>query len=471
MSASGTCRTVIRRSLITLLAGIGLILANLQAQAAPPDEPYPGVLPHDSSDVACPLEFDTGSPLTLAKAVDLALCNNADIRVAWANIRVQAAALGEARAADWPTLSVSVSELNDRTGYPGAPIPATETTANAIYGSLDWRIFDFGGRAATRRAAASLLKAAVASQDATIQKTLSAVVQAYFGALTAKAAADDQAQDESIARETLTSAQRRETQGEGAQSDTLQATTALERISLEQSRAQGAYDKAVAVLVYSLGVPTGSAVQLDDAVDLRTGTEQKDLTTWLAEAQQRHPAILAAQAALQAAQDQVTSARSAGRPTVDFSANYYQNGFPNQGLTSTSTRAAVFGVTVSVPLFDGFLSHYRVQEAQAEAKVKQAELQDTEQATLMGVVQAYADAQSSLRDLSVSEDLLKAAEAAFRSSQRRYNQGAAGIVELLSTQAALADAQDERTACVAEWRSARLSLLASAGELNRAALH
>ena len=198
-----------------------------------------------------------------------------------------------------------------------------------------------------------------------------------------------------------------------------------------------------------------------------TAAEQKDLAGWLRETEHHHPAILAARSAVKAAQDEVISARSAGRPTVDLTANYYQNGFPDQGFASTNLRAATVGITVTVPLFDGFLTHYNVEQARAAVKEGEEQLRQTREATLMAVVQAYADAQSAARNIQVSEDLLNAAQGAMESSRRRYAQGVADIIELLNAQAGLADARRERTRSLAEWRSARLRLLAAAGVLDR----
>ena len=113
---------------------------------------------------------------------------------------------------------------------------------------------------------------------------------------------------------------------------------------------------------------------------------------------------------------------------------------------------------------------HSVQSAQETVKSKEAELQDTVQQTLMQVVQAYAGAQSSLRNLGASEDLVNSAKAALESSQRRYDNGATDILELLTTQAALADAKSERVRCLSEWRAARLTLLTSSGVLNRASV-
>lgn len=453
-------------SIVYLLIGGGV----LEARSEQLETVYPGALPADAENVVCPMMQGSNVPLSLASAVDLALCSNAQIRASWAIIREQAAAVGEARALYWPTLTLSLSELKEDTGYPGSKLPTTSQTEHTVYGSLDWRLFDFGGRAAGRRAAEATLQAAMASRDAVIQKILSAVINAYFESLTAQAVVRDKADEQSVAHDTWASAQRREEIGRGAQSDTLQAATALAKVSLDKNRAMGDFNKAVSNLVYLLGLPPDSPISLPQDLDQTTGAEEQNLTAWLNEAERFHPAIVSARAALDAARDQVKVARSSGRPTLDLTANYYQNGYPYQGLTNTNTNQTTVGLTITVPIFDGFATHYKVAAAEALVKEKEADLDDTEQTTLMGVINAHADAQSSLRNLRASEDLLRAAEEAFESSQRRYASGAAEIVELLATQTARADAKGERVRCVAEWRAARLTLLASAGRLNRSAV-
>jgi outer membrane protein len=453
-------------------AALALVLGGCSASfAAETDAAFPGTLPGDAAAVSCPtVGIEAGAPLLLAKAVDIALCNNPRVRAAWENIRIQAADVGRAKAAYWPWLSANVSELGDRTGYPGTSIPTTTRSDATVYGSLTWRLFDFGGRAATKRAAEAMLAAAVASRDATLQKTLTAVVQAYFDAVTVKALIDSKNDDEALARDTLASAQRRLAQGGAAQSDALQAETALARVSLEKNRVQGSYEKAVATLAYVLGLPPESALALPSDVDLQSGSEQQDLSDWLKEAERNHPAIVAARAAVDAARAQVTVARASGRPTLDFTSDYYQNAYPGQGLASTNTKVTTFGLSVTVPLFDGFATHYKVRGAEATVREKEAELQDTQQETLTEIVRAHADAQSSLRNLQASQELMQAAQQSLESSQRRYSSGATSILELLTTQAALADARSERVRCLAEWRTARLVLLASAGVLSEASL-
>lgn len=76
-------------------------------------------LPGDHVPPSCPVVWDASQPLTLGAAVDVALCNNAQIRAAWASIKSQAGTLGEARAAYLPTASVSMSRTIDKMRYPG----------------------------------------------------------------------------------------------------------------------------------------------------------------------------------------------------------------------------------------------------------------------------------------------------------------------------------------------------------------
>jgi outer membrane protein len=100
-------------------------------------------------------------------------------------------------------------------------------------------------------------------------------------------------------------------------------------------------------------------------------------------------------------------------------------------------------------------------------KVKEAALIDVERVTLTDIVKAYSDATTAVANLRESQSLLEAAKASQASSKRRYESGATDILELLNTQTALADARQERVRCLADWRSARLRLLATSGILSK----
>lgn len=191
----------------------------LRTQPALPDGGRP--LPGDSAAAPCPPAFDAAEPLTLPAAVDLALCQNAQVRLAWAGIRLQAAGVGEAGAAYLPTVNAGLSRVQDRTAYPGAATPSSSLGSNTGSLSLSWRLFDFGGRAAGRRSAAALLDAALAQHDAVLQQTMAAAISAYVEAQTALAGVRMRDEYQALAQDTLAATQRRAQRGLGAHSDTL----------------------------------------------------------------------------------------------------------------------------------------------------------------------------------------------------------------------------------------------------------
>ncbi|WP_410210314.1 TolC family protein [Aquirhabdus sp.] len=428
-------------------------------------------LPGDSPLTPCAVDGrnslpDAHVPLTLTQAMDIALCHNPQLKGTWAAIKVQAAALGEARAAYLPTLSGSISRLRDHTHTPNNAFQPSTTLKNTTqYASLSWRLLDFGGRAANQRSAIDLLNAAEASHNAALQKTLTDVISAYFDAQTAQATWLSKQKIEGYAKATFDTAQRRETRGAGAESDTLQAQTALSKAMLERSRAQGGYQKALSVLIYALGIPETTQLTLGEDLTDQTSALKQDLSAWLAQAQAMHPAILAAQAQLASAREKIISTRSEGLPSLDLTANYYQNGRPNQGLNSTKTQETLAGITLNIPIFSGFSQTYKIRGAEAQAEQKQAELEDTENQILREVVKAHADASAALDNLQYSENLLTAAQRAVATVQRKYDKGASDILEILNTQSSLSDAEQERIQSLADWRSARLRLLTSVGVL------
>lgn len=428
------------------------------------------VLPGDDSSVSCAVSRETPTELSLEAAVDMALCSNPQVRAAWAAIKVQAGAVGEAKAAYLPTLTGALSRLNDKTWFPGRTLSATQTAGNTVYAALAWRLLDFGGREANLDAAKSLLAAALASHEATLQKTLTAVIQAYFDVQTAQAALTAKGEAVSIAENILQTARRREAHGAGSNSDTLQAQTTQARATLEMSRATGDLGKAKAILVYAIGASPETLLVPTPFTAPNAGELSQSLTDWLAQAEHNHPAIEAARAQVAAARARAEVARSEGLPSLDLSASFYQNGRPGQGLSTTQTRELLVGVTLNVPLFEGFARTYKIRGADALIGQRDAELQDVEHRVALEVVQAYSDAAAALKNLDASDALLKAAQSSLESSQRKYDKGAADVVEILSTQKALAEAQQERIRCLSEWRSGSLRVLAAAGRLGTAHL-
>lgn len=425
-------------------------------------------LPGDTSALDCSAQDDLpGHALALIDAVDLALCHSPQVQAAWAAIKVQAASLGQAKAAWLPTANATLSQLHNRTAYPSSPALDNSNNGRTAYVGMTWRLFDFGARAADQESAARLLDAALATQDATLQKALGTVVQDYFDAVSARAVVLSRGEATQYARQTLDATRRREEKGAAAANDTLQANAALAKAHLAEQRAIGDYQKAVSVLLYACGVPPESEVVLAQEQDVLPSASVADLSQWLNATMSRHPAILAAKAQVEAADAKVRSVRTQGLPSLDFTGNYYRNGYPNQGLQPTRSATTTVGITLNIPLFAGFARTYQVRSAQAQADQSRAQLLDARLQLASMVVKDHAEAVAALANLDSSAQWQAAANAAVESARRRYDRGASDILELLAAESALTDARQERIRCLAEWRSARLRLFADSGTLGR----
>lgn len=470
--------------LIITLAWAGTTVAagpidSLRAAWSDPLATRPAVLDHghplpgDESILGCSATSLGDVPLSLERAVDLALCTNPKVKNTWLGIKVQAAALGMVEAAYLPTVSANLGRERSATGYPDSPAPASTVSGNTAYASLNWRLFDFGGRAAERESANLLLVSAIETHDAMLQKVMEDTIQAYFDAQSARATWQAKEEGEHIASATLASAQRREGHGALAHGDTLQAAAAHAHTSLDRNRALGDYLKACAVLVYMMGIPPDSEILLADidpvvdASPLMPHYSRVDLAAWLEEVRRTHPSIMAARSQWDAARATLRSTQASGRPTIDFAANYYRNGYPNQSISGVGSHVRTVGVSISFPIFSGFSYTYKVRQAAALAEQRETNVLETEHDILTDLVKAYSDARSALESLDASALLLAAAQEALVSSQRKYDRGATDITEILNAQKELSDAKNERVRAINDWRSARLRLMAAAGQLGR----
>lgn len=432
----------------------------------------PSSLPGDAGPVQeGPVTAPTGE-LSLSEAVNLALLNNAQLKESWAKVKLQAAALGTARTAYLPTLMASGGKVDDGISYvhsASAP-PPSWTQAYQASATANWQVFNFGAGFFGDRSAGYLLESALSDHNAALQQALATVIQAYFDAFTAREVYFGDKLDAEIAVKTLASAKRREARGGGTRSDTLQATTEMLKRVLDRNQSEGDYHEALGVLNYDMGLPQDTDITFPETLKDDFPYSGEDLKAWLVEAQVSHPAIISAEKQVAAAKDAVLAAAAAGLPSVDLSANYYLDGRPGLQLSGVDSKEILLSATVNVPVFDGLVTLYKVRSAKASLEQQEAALEDVRGSVLRDVVKAYWDTDTAYRNLGASEDLLKAARQGMDVAQRRFDKGAADLIEVFTAEIELADARHQRIRSLAQWRSARLRLVASVGLLGRSTI-
>jgi len=417
-----------------------------------------------------------GQPLRLQEAVERALCNNPKTREAWANVEIQAAAVGAARAAYLPTLSTSVQEVRDRTstvigGYPQLTSRDDMNTASGS-ASLSWVLYDFGGRNAAIKNASQLLAAAQASHEGSLQDAFADVSKHYYAAQAAQGTLTTAIENERTANESLQVAKRRADSGVSPISDALQAETAYVQAVVSRTKAEGDLQAAIGAMAVDMGLRPDEPVVLPEVEEggMPDDDFQESVSSLIDGAMQQHPSVRAAWAEFKAAEAKVAQTRAAGLPSFGLAAKLSRNTQPASlglGLPPypATVRDGYFGVQVSVPIFEGFVRDYQIRQAKAQMNLQGEVLYEARQQAALDVWTNYQLVQSTTQNITNSAKLLEIALESYTAAQRRYMVGVGSVVELLSTQSSLATARQQRVQALTDWRSSRLQLAAKLGRL------
>lgn len=401
--------------------------------------------------------------LTLSDVVGATLCGNPQTREVWANAFVAAASVGVAQSAYLPTLdgSVTASRSNNRGGALAAPATRNQRDADL---SLSWLIYDFGGRAAKLKSARQLLAAANASQDATLQSLFLAAVQAYYQLQAARAAETAALEAEKAAQESFNAAEARYRAGAATPADKLQAQTAWSQAALNRIRADGDFKNAQGLLANTMGLSAATPVQLVAQADVPPLKEfEAGVAQLIAEAVQRRPDLRAAQAQALAAQAAVDVARASGRPKLSLGIS----GNETRGGGLPDAHGSALGVTLSIPLFSGFDTTYRIRAAEAEVEASVAQSEQLRLKVALDVWNSYQSLTTATQTVRTSADLLASAEQSQRVALGRYKAGMGNILDVLNAQSALASAQQQRVQALYSWNVTRASLAQAMGTLDR----
>lgn len=429
-----------------------------------------------SSVDGCPVGIPS-HPLRLSEAVERALCSNPKTRETWADVKAQAAGVGMARAAYLPTLSanwqgVRENSVVDIENHPTLGSDYT-STVRSEWVSLNWLLFDFGGRDAALRNANALLAAARATQDATLQDEFAAVAKDYYAAQTAIGEFDAAKDVEDMTRQSMVAAQARTDRGIAPVTDALQAQTQHEQAVFSLTKAESDAQTALGTLA--------SDMDLDPSVPLDVPPVTEDarvdaafsepVAQMIRDVQIAHPSVRAAQAEYEAALAKVSQTRAQGLPSISLVGKYSRDNQPESmglGLPTypATGHEAYIGVQVSIPLFEGFGRHYQVDQARAQAERQLHTVDEARQKVALDVWTSYQSLTRATRNAENSAKLLDTAQHAWNAARHRYDAGVGSILELMNTQAALANAKQRRIQALADWDNSRIDLASKLGTLD-----
>lgn len=432
---------------------------------------------HPDSGDPCRIERKPPKAWTLPDIIDQALCHNPETRQAWANARYQATQLGVAEAAYLPSLNLSVPFARSRntagSGFSnsipvsganaGVSTRQTEITRISATLSLNYLLFNFGGREAAVENARQALAAARWTHARTLQTVLFSAVQAYYQWFAANAAVESAAAAEESSSKALEAAATRYQVGAAALADQLQAQTAYAQAKVNRQTAVGNAGVALGTLANVMGLKPRENLRIDPPALAGPDEEQeRNVADLIEEAKTLRPDLAAAEAEVKAAEAGVQSARAASLPSLSLVGNYTYS--EPIGLQSISSW--MVGVQVTVPLFTGFSNTYQIHGAEEQVAIQSAQRDQLDQSVALDVWKAYFNLKTARETLRSTEDLLASATQAEQVALGRYQAGAGNIVELLNAVASLANARYQRVQSQYNWRIGKAQLAQALGELD-----
>jgi outer membrane protein len=383
--------------------------------------------------------------VTLADAIRLSEKVQPGMVQARADITTAAARKRNAWGSYLPTISASssasefFSEGTDRVDPVTGQIQTGNTTSRSLNTSLSGSIDLFTGfrRGAEMNAARAGERAADASLvDARYQQALTTTNQ-FFDALAARQLVGVREASVRRAEEQLKVSINKLHAGTATRSDSLRSLVTLGSAQLDLINAQTALAAAEAGLARLVG-ETGRVRAMDDSAFYRV-LESIDSAAVRADAAASSPRIQSADADASVARANVKVSKSAYWPSLALSGNTAWNAAKSNDYDWLNQR----GVSLALRwnLFDRFDRELAVSEREATLDVADAQATDARREVAAELTARLADLDASRAQIDITGTSVVAAREDLRVQQERYRLGASTIVDLLSSQEALNQAE------------------------------
>ncbi|MDD3343550.1 MAG: TolC family protein [Sulfurospirillaceae bacterium] len=406
-------------------------------------------------------KVDVTKALGLEDVVMGALCNNPQTKIAWQTTLYQASLVGVSQSSYLPALNAtgSISKITNSITQSG--------DQESVGLTLSYLLYDFGKRDANYEASKYLLNAALYSENSTIQAVFLSSLQSYYTLFGAQASLDASRKAERAALESLNAAKERYRIGVTTPADTLQAQTAYSQAMLNRIRAEGSVRSVEGQMASVLGLSPETRIILNAPL-LQPPSEEGEraIRTLMTEAQKNRPDLLAASANIKASEATIKAAQADGMPSFSLTSNVGETNTVN----NTNQRTSSIGLYVSIPLFTGYATKYKIQAAQQQLKINEAQYDKLSSDANLEVYQQYQSLISETQAVRTSFDLVRSAQASYDLNFGRYKAGVGTILDLLNAQSSLASAQQQNIQALYNWYISKATLAKAMGKLDFTAI-
>lgn len=158
-------------------------------------------------------------------------------------------------------------------------------------------------------------------------------------------------------------------------------------------------------------------------------------------------------------------------PTLSLTANISTTGQSNKfdlfkkNGTAFYYDASAIGLTLKVPVFNGFATRSRIRQANVDLRKADIDLSNTTNALNLAYENAKIQLRNNINTIKAQRQNVQLAQEIYNSTQNNYNNGLAALTDLLDTENALTEAQNSYTQALLNYKIAEIQLIKSNGNI------
>ena len=372
------------------------------------------------------------------------------------------------------SLGASVARVDERTSG-GAELPDTSGShsgrASQVAVQLAQPIYNLKARSEKRQLEQQTGLAEVRHRDAE-QDLIQRVGEAYFNVLLAQETLRVVQAEQAAVKLQRDRAQARFDVGRGKITDVQETQARLDVVASREVSARS----TLALRQTQYRELTG--VEADGLAPLRAGfvpqpPQPLDLSQWQSRGSDSNTRVQLRRGELAIADAEIAKYKLDARPTLDLVASYTYKG-QSSGLSTPvspdSSRSAVIGVQLSLPLYTGGAIDSRQRESIAKKSQAEQELGAALRDMRLQVQDAYLTVQTGVSRVGALEQSVRSAQTALEATTLGRDLGTRTELDVLDAQQRVYTAQLDLAQARNEYLLGRLRLAAAAGELQESDL-
>ncbi len=374
--------------------------------------------------------------LTLELAIKLALQHHPALRAAEASTDAARATLRQARSSYLPSLNISASTTRTEGAFvfnPSFPPRDQKYTNFATSLAVQQTLYDFG-KTSGRVSASANLREATAFDYQAARNNVSANAQlAFLNYLQAEQVVKVNEATVEQTEQHLVQAKAFHSVGKRPQFDVTKSEVDVANAKVNLIRSRNLAQLAQVQLENAMGVHPSSNYTVSEAFTISSLTMSLDSAQALA--QNMRPDVRSARARFRANESLVAAAWRQHLPTLSASGNYIWSAFDFPLFSRWNA-----GVTLSLPLFQGFSVNAQVQQARAGVDLSRANIEVLQENVRLEVEQSYLEMKEAQERIGAAAKLVELSQQNLKLAEARYNSGVGSAIEITDAQVTLSNA-------------------------------